>query len=130
MKTCSGLDGIPVERILKFSSTHHLLSYSIATNIPGCPGEIFACRDGDTESDIKTLVDKFVSQLLAISEKSFARLQTEYNDVLLQLNKALAVESAYNDSLAVKTPSSEIKDLQNIFITWLRRLPCLGFNSS
>ena len=54
----------------------------------------------------------------------------EYNDVLLQLNQALTVESAYNDTSGVKKSISEIKNLKSKFIRWLRQLLCLGFNSS
>ena len=102
MKMCNDLNGIPVERVLKFMSTRQLLSYSIATNVPGCPREFFACCEGDTESDVKDLVDKFVSQLLAISDKSFEHLQNEYSDVICEINQAITVETAYNDTSGIK----------------------------
>ena len=68
---CDDLNENPIECVLKFSTTHQLLSYSLATNVPGCALEFFACREGDTETDVKDLVDKFIGKLLAISEKSF-----------------------------------------------------------
>ena len=70
-KLCRDINDQVVSRTLKFSITHQLLSYSLATNVPGCAPEFFACREGDTETDVKDLVDKFVGQLLAISEKKF-----------------------------------------------------------
>ena len=71
-----------------------------------------------------------MSQLLAISKKSFVRLQNDYNDVLLELNQALAIENAYSNTTGVKKSTSEIKDLKNEFISWLKQMPCYGFNSS
>ena len=69
VKSCIGLDGNLVERRLKFTTVHRLLSYSIATNVPGCTSKIFECRQDDTEDDIKNLVRKFISHLTEISEK-------------------------------------------------------------
>ena len=93
-KFCTDVNEVSVERVLKFSTTHQLLSFSLATNVPGVPGEYFACRQGDTDSEVKALVDQFVSQLLSISEQSFKHLQNVYSDILLELNQTLAVESA------------------------------------
>ena len=73
VKTCNDLDGNSVERRLKFSTVHRLLSYSLCTNVPGCVNEFFACHEGDTEIDIKSLVKKIVDQLLVISEKFLMR---------------------------------------------------------
>ena len=70
-KTCDDINGIPVKRVLKFISMLQLLSFSLCTNVPGCKTEFFTCRKSNTETDIKDLVEKFVGQLLAISEKNF-----------------------------------------------------------
>ena len=102
VKMCNGLDGIPVERRLKFSTVHRLLSYSICTNVPGCDNEFFACREDDTEMDIKNLVKKIVNQLLDISEKSFNAKELEYNDVICELDQAIAAENEYNASVGIK----------------------------
>ena len=95
-KMCEDLNGDCVACVLKFSTTHQLLSYSIATNAPGCDGEFFACRAGDTATDVAALVQKFVSQLLNISKQSFDYLLIVYSDVLLQLDHALSDERANN----------------------------------
>ena len=39
-KMCGDLNGVLLERILKFSTTHHLLSYSLATTYPIAPVNI------------------------------------------------------------------------------------------
>ena len=47
----------------------------MATNVPGFEGdEIFKCREGDSDDDIKNLVKTFVAKLTSISEKRFAIL--------------------------------------------------------
>ena len=101
VKTCNGLDGTPVERRLKFSTVHRLLSFSKCTNAPGCDNECFTCREGDTEIDIKILVKKNVNQLLDISEKSFNAMDLEYNDVACELDQATADENEYNASVGI-----------------------------
>ena len=35
-KTCNDVNGVQVERKLKFTSTHQLLSFSLCTNVIGC----------------------------------------------------------------------------------------------
>ena len=75
IKTCNDIDGKTVERRLKFLTVHRLLSYSISTNMPGCDNEIFMCREGDSETDIKDLVKKFVNHQLVIIEKSFTTMK-------------------------------------------------------
>ena len=104
---CNDLNGNPVERRLKFSSTHQLLSYSLCTNVPGCDTEFFACRESDSETDVKKLVEKFVAQLLDISEKSFNAMQCEYDDIICELDQAIVAENQYNGT-DIKT--SGIKD--------------------
>ena len=88
------------------------------------------CRKGDTESDIKDLVEKFVGQLLAISEKSFNQMQEAYHDVIGSLNEVIDAKNAYNLSAGLKNSISDKKDLKKIIITWLKRFPCVGFNSA
>ena len=59
-KMCNGVNGESVACDLKFTSTHQLLSYSFAINFPGVEHEYFACRQGDSESDVNELVEKFL----------------------------------------------------------------------
>ena len=51
-KMCNDLNGNPVERRLKFSTVHQLLSYSLCTNVPGYDNEFFACHEGDSETNV------------------------------------------------------------------------------
>ena len=69
--------------------------------------EFFACRHGDTESDINDLVEKIVAQLLSISEKKFNQMQNEYRDVIFSLDRAIAMENAYTG--LKDSPFSDIK---------------------
>ena len=129
-KMCDDLNGNLIERRLKFSTIDQLPSYSFCTNVPGCADEFFACREGDSETDVKNLVEKFVAQLLSISEKSFIQMEATYHDVICELDQAIAAENVYNDAAGIKKSNSGIKDLKKKFITWLKQLPCVGFNSS
>ena len=56
-------NGNQVERKLKLKSTHELLSYSLSTNVLGFEEDIFKCREGDTNEDIKKIVKDFVAKL-------------------------------------------------------------------
>ena len=103
------VNSLTIERTLKFTSTHQLLSFSLSTNVPGCESDFFACRQGDTETDINDLVEKFVAQL-SISEKSFNEMQYEYRDVVFSLDQAIAAENVNNASTGLKdSPISDIK---------------------
>ena len=129
VKTCNNRNGLPVKRMLKFTQTHQLLSLSLYTNVFGCETDFFACRPGVTEMDVDDLVENFVGQLLAISEKSLNKMQYNYHDVIFSLGKAMAAEIAHNASIGFKDAISDIKNLKKKFITWLKQLPCVGFNS-
>ena len=93
---CDDVNGQSVARASKFTSTHQLLSYSLATNVPGAEREYFACRQGDSERAVNDLAENFVNQLLSISEKSFDQLQNEYSDVILALEQAITEENVFN----------------------------------
>ena len=117
IKMCNELDRNPIERRLKFSTVHRLLSYSICTNVPGCDNEFFECRQDDTESDIKNLVKKIINQLIDISEKSFNAMKLEYSDVICDLDQAIAVENEYNASVGEnESVKSGLKNLKQKFI--------------
>ena len=109
VKTCNNVNGLPVECVLKFTSTHQLLSFSLCTNVPGCETDFVACREGDT---------------------SFNKMQHKYRNVIFSLDQAIAAENAYNASTGFKdSPILDIKILKKKFIAWLKKLPCVGFNS-
>ena len=40
-KMCNDLNGNPVERVLKFSTVHQLLSDFLFANVPSCDNEFF-----------------------------------------------------------------------------------------
>ena len=57
-------------------------------------------------------------------------MKLEYNDVICEIDQAIADENEYNASVGVKeNAKSGIKDLKQKFVEWLQCLPCIGFNS-
>ena len=59
----------------------------MSTNFPGFEDqEIFKCKEGDTDEDIKTLVEVFVVKLTLISEKRFDILREKYSDIINSLD--------------------------------------------
>ena len=48
-KICLNENGDLVEQKLHFNTEHGLLSYFMATNVPGGDIEFFECRNGDSE---------------------------------------------------------------------------------
>ena len=57
-------------------------------------------------------------------------MQNEYRDIIFSLDRAIAVENAYNASTGLRdSPILDIKNLKKKFIAWLKQLPCVGFNS-
>ena len=56
-------------------------------------------------------------------------MQDEQRDVINSLNQAIDAENADNVSAGLKNTVSDINDLKKKIITWLKRLPCVGFKS-
>ena len=56
-------------------------------------------------------------------------MQEANRDVIVFLNPAIDAENAYNLNACLKNSNSDIQDLRKKFITWLKRLPCVGFNT-
>ena len=92
----------------------------MVTNVAGFEGEeIFKCK-GDTNNDIKNLVESFVAKFTSISKKSFAILK--FSDIINALDQAVTDEAAYFTAVGKKEPNkSEIKDIKKAFTTWLRQ---------
>ena len=58
---CPDMNGDLVDRKLQFNTSHELLSYLLATNVPGATSEFFECRDVDRNDSIAKLVRNFVN---------------------------------------------------------------------
>ena len=108
-----------VKRKLKLNSTHQLLSYSMAANVPGFEGEkIFKCREGDSEEDIENLVKSFVAKLNSISKKSFDILIEEYRHIIKALDQAIADEAAYFPDMGKKPTNQKL----NLIVKYLGKM--------
>ena len=79
---------------------------------------IFRVSWRDTDANIKDLVEKFVSESLAISEKSFIRMQETYRNVICTLDQAIEAET-----YKVQLHKATIKhDLPTQIIFWVYSL--------
>ena len=108
-----------------------MLSYSLATNVPGKPPKYFECRKGDDNDSITKLLNNFVNKLMQISDRSVSILSDEYKDRLGQLSAAIERETEYNERQnTFEQKDFPLQALQRDFNIWLRQLPIIGFNSS
>jgi G:T-mismatch repair DNA endonuclease (very short patch repair protein) len=101
---------------VEWVAKHHLLSISVASNVPGYEEPICFVSGGDSS----VVVADFITHLGKISEASYSLLRDDYNWIFEELEEL----ESQDDEDDIKTPCRLAEKLD----AWLHQLPVLSFN--
>ncbi len=105
-----------------FTAKHIPLSVAIASNVPDFDEPVCFVTDGNSQ----TLVDKMMTHLEQISQRSFELLKEHFSDVF----EVLSAREKEETSEGFEPKGRSAKQLIQQFETYLHQLPVIGFNSS
>ena len=109
---------------LRYTTRHVPMSVSVNSNVPGYDKAYCMVSEGDPQK----LIDTMVTYLLELSQRSYQLLESTYCDVLEKIDsKAAEMKKRFGKEDGDK--SNYLTRLRQKFISHLKELPVVGFNS-